>query len=74
MMSPEIVHQIQVWRQKLQSGEGLSMEEQKAAVKALRGDRVKAQATSAKSRATKATAKSKVNIDSDKLLDELGGL
>jgi uncharacterized membrane protein len=72
-MSPEMQAQIQLWRQKSRDGT-LTQEEMREAIKALREDRVGAAKISAGSRAKKATAKAKANVNSDDLLSELDGL
>ena len=71
--SPEIQAKIQLWRQKARDGT-LTQDEMREAIAALRQDRVGASAVSAKSRATKAGAKAKANVNSDDLLNELDGI
>jgi hypothetical protein len=71
--SPEIQQKVAEWRQRARGiGPPLTIEEMRAAVQAIRGDRVRAAESSAKSRSTKA-AKAKP-INSDELLNELEGL
>lgn len=50
-----------------------TVEQLREALRLVRGDRIRAGATSTKAKATKATAAKKVDIDSDALLAELGG-
>lgn len=66
-LSLEAQTKIQAYRQKAREGK-LTQEELQEAIKILREDRVAAAQTSAKSRASKAP------VNSDALLDELGGL
>lgn len=72
-MSPEMSAKVQLWRQKAREGT-LSVEESREALAFLRADRVHAAATSKASSTRKATSAAKKSIDSDSLLDELGGL
>lgn len=62
---------VQMLRQKARDNQ-LTLEETREALQYLRGDRARAQATSTKSRGTKAAGKKAV--DSDGLLGELDGL
>lgn len=66
--SPEVQARIGILRQKAREGT-LTLEESREAVRFLREDRVLAQATSTKSRTTKAAKAAAVN--SDDLLSEL---
>lgn len=72
-LTAEMQAQVQLWRQKAREGT-LTQEEMRAAIAALRQDRVSAADTSAKSREKKATTRAKANINSDDLLNELDGL
>lgn len=74
-MSDVILSNIQIWRAKAADGT-LSMEDCRAAIAAIRKERVGAAAVSAASKATKAaTAAKKAPVDSDALIDSLmGGL
>lgn len=69
--SPEMQIKIAEWRRKSREGT-LTQEEMKEAILTLRQDRVGAAATSAGSRAKKASAKTPIN--SDDLLAELDKL
>jgi len=71
-MSPDMSAQIQLWRQKAREGT-LTPDEMRLAIAALRRDRIGASVVSDTSRAKKATAKSKANVNSDDLLSELDG-
>ena len=72
-MSDVINEKIQYWRAKASSPEGLSLDEMREAIAAIRKERVNAQETSSKSKAKKAEAKAKAQpINSDDLLGELG--
>ena len=71
--SPELQAQVQLWRQKAREGT-LTQGEMRQAIAALRQDRVGAAAVSAKSKATKATARAKANVNSEDLLNELDNL
>lgn len=69
-MTPEISQRLSELRVKQRAGVQLSIEEMREALALMRDGREKAQATSTKSKSTKA-AKAKP-VDSDALLDELG--
>ena len=72
-MSDVINEKIQYWRAKAATPEGLSLDEMREAIAAIRKERVNAQETSTKSKAKKAAAKEKAQpINSDALLGELG--
>lgn len=72
-MSDVINEKIQYWRAKAATPEGLSLDEMREAIQAIRKERVNAQETSTKSKAKKAEAKAKAQpINSDDLLGELG--
>ena len=72
-MSDVINEKIQYWRAKAATPEGLSLDEMREAIAAIRKERVAASETSTKSRAKKAEAKEKAApINSDDLLGELG--
>ena len=72
-MSDVIAEKVQYWRAKAATPEGLSLDEMREAIAAIRKERVNAQETSTKSKARKATAKAKAEpVDSDGLLGELG--
>ena len=72
-MSDFINMSVQEWRKKAREG-ALSVEEMKAALAAIRAERQIAGTVSLKSTKTKAAAKAKAApIDSDALLDALGG-
>lgn len=71
-MSEFINANIQEWRRKAASGE-LTLEECKAIVSHIRGERVGASATSAASKERKAATK-KTPVDAQGLLNELDGL
>lgn len=72
-MSPEVSAKVQLWRQKSREGT-LTLEETREALAFLRSDRVHAAASSKAASTRKATGAAKKAIDSDSLLDELGGL
>jgi hypothetical protein len=69
-MTPEMMSQITVWRQKAAEGT-LTLEEMRQAILALRGDRRGAAVASEKSRKAKAP---KAEVRADDLLSELEGL
>ena len=72
-MSDVINQKIQYWRAKAATPEGLSLDEMREAIAAIRKERVNAQETSSKSKAKKAETKAKQQpINSDDLLGELG--
>ena len=72
-MSDVINEKVQYWRAKAATPEGLTLEEMKEPIAAIRKERVNAQETSTKSKAKKAaTAAKAAPIDSDGLLGELG--
>lgn len=72
-MSDVINEKIQYWRAKAATPEGLSLDEMREAIAAIRKERVNAQETSSKSKAKKVEAKAKQQpINSDDLLGELG--
>lgn len=72
-MASEVINtNIQLWREKARAGT-LTLEETRAAIAAIRKERVSANAVSAASTAKKAAAKAKAGpIDSEALLSELG--
>lgn len=73
-MSEVILSNIQLWRQKSRDGT-MTLEETRAAVEAIRKERVTASATSTKARSTagaKAKSAKAAPIDSNDLLSELG--
>jgi hypothetical protein len=69
-MTPEMMSQIGIWRQKAAEGT-LTLEEMRQAILALRGDRRGAAVASEKSRKAKAP---KAEVRADDLLSELEGL
>ena len=69
-MSPELQAQIAIWRQKSLDGQ-MTVEEYRAAITAIRGDRKSAHAASDQSRRTKAKA---AIPDAKSMLGELGSL
>ena len=68
-MSPESSFKLATLRAKQQSGQELTMEEMKDAIALMREGRVAAQASSTKSRTTKAKS---APVNSDDLLSQLG--
>lgn len=73
MYSPQESAEIQMYRQKVNAGT-ITKEELQRGLELLRRGRGAAHATSAASKERKATSKAKANVNSDSLLDELGGL
>ena len=72
-MSEVILTQIQLWRQQAASPEGLSREEMRNAIAAIRKERVAASEVSSAKRTRTTAAKEKATpINSDDLLGELG--
>ncbi len=73
-MSEVIVNNIQIWRMKSKEGT-MTIDDYRAAIAAIRKERVGASEVSATSRVKKAaTAAKKVPVDGNSLLDELEGL
>lgn len=73
-MSEVIMSNIQIWRMKAKEGT-LTLEDSRAAIAAIRKERVGASEVSAGSKEKKAVAaKKKAPVDSNSLLDELGSL
>lgn len=73
-MSDVIVNNIQIWRMKSKEGT-MTIDDYRAAIAAIRKERVGASEVSATSRVKKAaTAAKKVPVDGNSLLDELVGL
>lgn len=73
-MSEIIQSQVQIWRQRCKDGT-MTTEEMVEVINKIRGERIAATAISTKSRATAAEKKAKAApINSDDLLNELGGL
>ena len=73
-MSDVIVNNIQIWRMKSKEGT-MTIDDYRAAIAAIRKERVGASEVSATSRVKKAaTAAKKVPVDGNSLLDELGNL
>jgi hypothetical protein len=73
-MSEVILSNIQIWRMKSRDGT-MTLEDSRAAIAAIRKERVGASEVSAKSGVKKAaTAAKKVPVNSDDLLLELGDL
>lgn len=68
MYTPETQQKIFLWRQKIADGT-MTREEQREAIQALRQDRIRASATSAKAKTRKAAEKKVINSD-----DLLAGL
>jgi hypothetical protein len=72
MASEHIAMNVQLWRQKAREGT-LTLEETRAAIAAIRKERIGASAVSAASTEKKSAAKEKAKpINSDDLLSELG--
>lgn len=79
LVSVPTQERIAALRQKARDNGTLTLEETREVIAMMRGDRIRAATTSAKSRTAKAEgtaakAKSKLPIDSDGLLGELDGL
>jgi Arc/MetJ-type ribon-helix-helix transcriptional regulator len=75
-VSEVIQTQIQTWRQRAAAGL-MTLDEMREAIAAIRKERVEASSVSAASKERKATTKAKANaapIDSEALLNQLGGL
>lgn len=74
MISEVVTHSVQIWRQKAAEGT-LTPAEMRAAIDAIRKERLAANTRSEGSRATKAAAKvAAAPVDTGALLDELEGL
>lgn len=71
VVTPETSYTLQELRQKARDNTATTAE-LRHALTLLRGDRIRAQATSAKSKTAKAATAAKKDIDSDALLGELG--